>query len=173
MRITMHSVAVDGSSVPSAFLSHHQPPSSTCRRRHTLLLSSLRPVKKSSYQSVAVAGCSFAAAPPTKGVRDAISSVEAAIGWMHHESGGHTSVWWNDPTIRSRCLRLFTEAAPWPEVPKQNLERSVCTRNDFNTVVLISLLIWRTPPNVWRSRLIVYRFIYASVKPWDERHICL
>lgn len=159
----MHSVAVvDGSSVPSTFLSHHQPPSSTRRRRHTLLPSSLRPVKQSSYQSAATAaGRRFAAAPPTKGARAATSSV-----WMRqfHESGGHASVWWSHPTISS------TEAA---SRPKQKLQKSVCTRNDFNTAVLISLSIWRTPPNVWRSGLIVYRFIYAWVKPRDERRICL
>lgn len=44
------------------------------------------PVKYSSYQSAAVAGRRFAAAPPTKGARAAISSV-------FHESGGRTSAW--------------------------------------------------------------------------------
>lgn len=80
----------------------------------------------------------------------------------------------NDPTNKIRCCRLFLnaplellEATSQPEVSKQDIH------NDFDTVVLISLLIWRTPPNVRRSILIVYRFIYASVKPQDEQHICL
>lgn len=42
----MHPIAVDGSSVLSAFLSHHQPPSPTYRHQHTLVPSSPRPVTK-------------------------------------------------------------------------------------------------------------------------------
>lgn len=139
----MHSVAVDGSSVPSAFLSHHQPPSSTCRRRHTLLPSPL-----SNRAAISQPPWQDAASPlllrqkereppsPRCGCGSSTSQVDAPRrGETTQQLGPAASD--RSPVL----LRSGTEA-------KQNLQKSVCTRNDFNAVVLISLLIWRTPPNV-------------------------
>lgn len=182
----MHPIAVDGSSVLSAFLSHHQPPSPTYRHQHTLVPSSPRPVTK---EQLSVSHCDRMQLLSQK--RCYLFSVDMTVARTYKPRLAITLFSFisthsvtcvrrthlgveNDPTNKIRCCRLFLnaplellEATSQPEVSKQDIH------NDFDTVVLISLLILRTPPNVRRSILIVYRFIYASVKPQDEQNICL
>lgn len=158
MRITMHSVAVDGSSVPGAFLSHHQPPQLMQAPTHA------PPWGLSKRAAISQPPWQEAASPPLLLSEEPLSPL----------CGCGSSTSQVDPTVGSRCLRPRLGAPPQPHGSRVTATSAQTEpteiRNDF---VLISLLIWRTPPNVWRSRLIVYRFIYAWVQPWEERRICL
>lgn len=171
----MHPIAVDGSSALRAFLSHHQPPSPTRRHRHTLLPSSPRPVTKEQLSVSHGDGmqllCSSSDDRETLSPRcrydrctDTLTTsgnhlVSFQFRWQNTHSAPcvrptHLGVE-RDPTIKMRCRRSLLSsqllellgATSQPGVSEHNLKKSVCSCNDFD-VVLISLLIWRAPPNV-------------------------
>lgn len=129
--------------------------------------------QRSSYQSATATGCSSSATPLTT-ERRYLLSVDRSCTDTLTTPGNHLVTFqfcWqkphsapcvrpthlgveNDPTIKMCCRRSLLSAplellgaTSQPGASKQKLKKSVCVCKHFD-VVLISLLIWRAPPNV-------------------------